>query len=76
MSNKKITLWEVGQELIEASDCLDECICEIRGSISKDDYLLLRRLQAELGEIFLRNNDHYFSIYDLRDFEKETKDEP
>lgn len=69
MSN--LTKWEIGQDLIAASDYLAEKIDDIKADISEEDLKTLNYALALIGNVFNNNNDHKFGIYDSTNWAKE-----
>ena len=68
---RNLTPWEVGQELIKASDTLSEIIEDINQSITTKDCKTLSYALALIGDVYNLNNDHKFGIYDSVDYGKE-----
>lgn len=67
MSERKLTDWETGQELIKAQDTLFEIQHELRLSGRTELADLLRNLGLKIGTAFNKLGSHDFGLADESD---------
>jgi len=70
-----MTNWEIGQDLIAISDYIDEKLEDITNSGNDELALELERIQAQVGDLFNKYNDHCFGIFDSSWLDGESKGE-
>jgi hypothetical protein len=62
-----MTKWDEGQNLIVIADCIFDIEDVIRKSGNAELAEKLRNIRLSVGDLFLENNDHVFSIPSTKD---------
>ena len=60
----KLTKWETGQILIKINDDIGDACSDLLESECDEVAKLLTEVRARVGDIFNKNNDHSFGIFD------------
>lgn len=68
-----MTKWEIGQDLIAISDHIGEKIYDMKDKDYPELIKGLRIIQAQVGELFNKYNDHDFGIFDNSSLEEIIK---
>ena len=73
MSKQVLTKWEIGQDLISISDFIGEKIHDLNEDGHGDIGNSLDIIRAKVGDLFNKNNDHDFGIFDSDSLDNKEK---